>query len=387
MTVSTDQRLTAGGGAGATPAAGAAAASPPAWHPDPVGRFPLRYWDGAQWTANVVNAERQVGIDRGWAEAMAAAGARSAPSSSAPVGQGPAAQTTATPTPSGASAPTTAPTPDPRPAPTSSAAPDAPVPPAGAPLGLIPPAASAAPAAPTGPDGPMAPAGAPLGMTPQPAATEVERTGKAVVDTRSVEEQPVERFDISPAAVMGPRAPVHRGSEPEATPTPAVHPAADHAPGGAAGPSPARRWGRSRESAGAGTPPQAPPPADGADAGTSVLTRIGGVKVLAVAGVALVVLVVGLGLAWASAARSYDAQEAWQRRAEQWEERAGDHANERDEAIARIGRSRGRNRELNEENAEQQRQIEDLAADNAALTDENRLLNDALNSLGYELAP
>ena len=118
-----------------------------------------------------------------------------------------------------------------------------------------------------------------------------------------------------------------------------------------------------------------------------LLTRIGGVKVLAVAGVALVVLAVGLGLAWASAGRSYDAQEAWQRRAQQWEERAGDHANERDEAIARIGRSRGRNRELNEENAEQQRQIEDLAADNAALTDENRLLNDALNSLGYELAP
>ncbi|MCB1006302.1 MAG: hypothetical protein KDB35_19115 [Acidimicrobiales bacterium] len=42
---------------------------------------------------------------------------------------------------------------------------------------------------------------------------------------------------------------------------------------------------------------------------------------------------------------------------------------------------------IHEENAEQQRQIEDLAADNAALTDENRLLNDALNSLGYELAP
>ena len=382
MTVSTDQRLAAG--AGATPAGGATPTSPPAWHPDPLGRFPLRYWDGSRWTANVVNAERQVGIDRGWAEAMAAAGSRSAaPTSSAPAGDGPGAPRAATPAPSSAAASTTGPTADPRPAPTPSAASDAPVRPAGTPLGVTTPATSAAPAAPTAPDGPPAMAAAPLGMTAQGASTEVERTADAVAETRSVEEQPVERFDISPAAVMGPRAPVHRGAEPEATPTPAVHPAADHAPGVAA----ARRWGRSRRLAGVETPP----PADGAgadpNARTSVLTRIGGVKVLAVAGVALVVLVVGLGLAWASAARSYDAQEAWQRRAEQWEERAGDHANERDEAIARIGRSRGRNRELNEENAEQQRQIEDLAADNAALTDENRLLNDALNSLGYELAP
>jgi uncharacterized protein HemX len=144
-----------------------------------------------------------------------------------------------------------------------------------------------------------------------------------------------------------------------------------------------RRWARS----GATSERAAAAPEDDASARPGLLTRIGGFKILAVAGVALVVLAVGLGLAWASAGRSYDAQEAWERRAEEWQERAGDHANERDEAIARIGRSRGRNRELTEEIAEQQRQIEDLAASNAALTDENRLLNDALNSLGYELAP
>ena len=25
----------------------------PGWFPDPVGRFPMRYWDGARWTASV----------------------------------------------------------------------------------------------------------------------------------------------------------------------------------------------------------------------------------------------------------------------------------------------------------------------------------------------
>ena len=29
------------------------AASPPAWHPDPSGRFHYRWWDGAQWTSQV----------------------------------------------------------------------------------------------------------------------------------------------------------------------------------------------------------------------------------------------------------------------------------------------------------------------------------------------
>jgi hypothetical protein len=38
------------------PAGWAAAArplSPPAWHPDPTGRYDLRYWDGRLWTDHV----------------------------------------------------------------------------------------------------------------------------------------------------------------------------------------------------------------------------------------------------------------------------------------------------------------------------------------------
>ena len=315
MTASTDQRLAAD--AGAPPTADAPAASPPAWHPDPVGRFPLRYWDGTAWTANVVNAERQVGVDRGWAEAMAAASAGSA----------------------------------------------------------------AAPA-------PAVPAVGP-GVGPQ--ADERAAVTSPDRERTAPDEPPLERFDISPAAVRGPRAASaptpNRGDVdvdvdvPAQQTAPAGVGAVDDAGAADGAPTGLRRWARSGATSGRGT--AAP------DASTQAgpLTRIGGVKVLAVAGVALVVLAVGLGLAWASAGRSYDAQEAWERRAEEWEERAGDHANERDEAIARIGRSRGRNRELTEEIAEQQRQIEDLAASNAALTDENRLLNDALNSLGYELAP
>jgi hypothetical protein len=27
--------------------------SPPAWHPDPSGRFHYRWWDGYQWTSQV----------------------------------------------------------------------------------------------------------------------------------------------------------------------------------------------------------------------------------------------------------------------------------------------------------------------------------------------
>lgn len=33
----------------------AAAPPPPSWHPDPLGRNELRYWDGVQWTSNVSN--------------------------------------------------------------------------------------------------------------------------------------------------------------------------------------------------------------------------------------------------------------------------------------------------------------------------------------------
>jgi hypothetical protein len=28
-------------------------APPPAWHPDPAGRHPWRYWDGSRWTEHV----------------------------------------------------------------------------------------------------------------------------------------------------------------------------------------------------------------------------------------------------------------------------------------------------------------------------------------------
>ena len=34
-------------------AASASAMSPPAWHPDPGGRFHYRWWDGTQWTSYV----------------------------------------------------------------------------------------------------------------------------------------------------------------------------------------------------------------------------------------------------------------------------------------------------------------------------------------------
>lgn len=40
-------------GTDTSPAPGSAAASPPAWHPDPGGRFHYRWWDGTQWTAYV----------------------------------------------------------------------------------------------------------------------------------------------------------------------------------------------------------------------------------------------------------------------------------------------------------------------------------------------
>ena len=45
---------------------GPAGEAAPAWHPDPLRRFRMRYWDGSHWTARVVNAENQVGFDRGW---------------------------------------------------------------------------------------------------------------------------------------------------------------------------------------------------------------------------------------------------------------------------------------------------------------------------------
>ncbi len=44
-------------GAGGSPWAGRV--SPPAWHPDPTGRFDLRYWDGALWTEHVTHGDQQ----------------------------------------------------------------------------------------------------------------------------------------------------------------------------------------------------------------------------------------------------------------------------------------------------------------------------------------
>ena len=38
---------------------GGAGSSPPAWHPDPTGRFDLRYWDGRLWTEHVTRGGQQ----------------------------------------------------------------------------------------------------------------------------------------------------------------------------------------------------------------------------------------------------------------------------------------------------------------------------------------
>lgn len=110
-----------------------------------------------------------------------------------------------------------------------------------------------------------------------------------------------------------------------------------------------------------------------------------GWRVAAVMAVIAVAAIAVTPIAWKAADRSYVAQEAWQDRAEQWEVRAGEHANERDDAIALIGQSRARNRTLTEEIADLEIQIEDLAAANASLTDENQVMRDALASFGYEL--
>ncbi|MCZ7531552.1 MAG: DUF2510 domain-containing protein [Acidimicrobiia bacterium] len=38
-------------------------AQPAAWHPDPMGRYEYRYWDGTQWTPDV-STGGQTGQDR-----------------------------------------------------------------------------------------------------------------------------------------------------------------------------------------------------------------------------------------------------------------------------------------------------------------------------------
>lgn len=304
------------GDQGAT--AGATATSPPGWHRDPLQRFPLRYWDGHRWTENVVNAERQVGVDVGWARAAAAA-----------LGE----------------------------------------------TRTVSPATTADAAQPVASAGAAHPAEADAGrgsLEPEPAVEQEPEPEPAVEPTPvPAPEPPVERFDISPDAVLGRRA---------ARPA-AATPPTDAVAGGA--PRPAGPTGAETEDE-----------PSGPSAARRALTALGRVPGLVTSGwvatgfaLVAVVAVVAMGLSWASSSRSYEAQEAWQERAEVWEERAGEHADERDEAIAQVGQTRQRNRTLTEDIAELEDQIEGLAADNASLHDENRLLRDALADLGYRLAP
>jgi hypothetical protein len=59
---STVQRAGAAGAAGdaasrqQAPDAPAVASVPAAWHPDPIGRHELRYWDGSRWSQHVSDA-------------------------------------------------------------------------------------------------------------------------------------------------------------------------------------------------------------------------------------------------------------------------------------------------------------------------------------------
>lgn len=82
--------------------------TPAAWHPDPLGRHELRYWDGAKWTEHVSNAgatsidplddgdegSGQNGVEADASAPVAEGGATSTPSSSqstAPAPPAPAA--------------------------------------------------------------------------------------------------------------------------------------------------------------------------------------------------------------------------------------------------------------------------------------------------------
>ena len=335
MTSTTSER----NAAEAAVTAGNSASSPPAWHPDPIGRFRLRYWDGSAWTASVVHGE-QVGIDRGWADTRAAT----------------ADPATAVTTPVAAAPSTIEPgLADRHAAPNIATGPDYPPDP---PVE----AATTIPAPRTGPD--------------DPSRDDAGDTG------------PSTRFDISPAAVMGPRA----GRAAPAAP-PVQVPLDATMPG--TGPSPMQPEPGVAAMVAPGANRLATVPETRketmAAAATGVLGSVRrvvtGWRVAAVLAVIAVAAIAVTPLAWKSADRSYDAQEAWEERAEEWQIRAGDHADERDEAIALIGQSRARNRTLTEEIADLELQIEDLAAVNASLTDENQLMRDALASLGYQVAP
>lgn len=56
MTPSATQPATAASG----PTTTVDGASPPAWHPDPTGRYDHRYWDGSRWTEHVSQGGAQV---------------------------------------------------------------------------------------------------------------------------------------------------------------------------------------------------------------------------------------------------------------------------------------------------------------------------------------
>lgn len=351
MTSTTSERIAA-----AAAAAAGASASPPAWHPDPIGRFRLRYWDGSSWTARVVHGE-QVGVDRGWPDPV------TAPATATATIAQPAA---AASLPAALSA-TTAPLPQAATAPVAPVAPVAPIAPEPV---LIDPEPADPYADPLAGIGPGAVTAVDLGPGPGAPAPPADD------DDEASEPHPPARFDVSPAAVMGPRPgragpaapPVEAPAATTATAPPVAASAAHATPGAVA-----------RAVAGKESLTEA---ASGL-AGT-VRRVVTGWRVAALLAVIALGAIAATPMAWKSAERSFDAQEAWEVRAEEWQVRAGDHADERDEAIALIGQSRARNRTLTEEIAELERQIEELAAANASLTDENQLMRDALASLGYQ---
>ena len=340
---------------------GTATAIPAGWHRDPLGRFPLRYWDGTTWTENVVNPQRQVGIDVAWARDAEAARAGARTPTPAPGRPGP--QPTA-PAVAQAQPPT--------------ATPARPETPTQADLRRTPPDPSDSRGDGVLPAMPDVPAVPHVPDAPHPRAVPAPVTSAAEASAPEPH-PPVERFDISPEAVMGRRA--ARATSPAATTSASA---------------PARRAGAATAAAPvAASPTDATEPSPaGPSAVRRALTTLGRIPGLITSGwvatgfaVVAVFAVVAMGLSWASSSRSYAAQEAWQDRAEAWEDRAGEHADERDEAIAQVGQTRRRNRTLTEDIAELEDQIEGLAADNASLQDENRLLRDALADLGYRLAP
>lgn len=63
--------------------------TPPAWHPDPLGRHQFRYWDGTTWTARVSDAGQLSADPIGGGGDAGASGPAPAASGAAPVGSGP----------------------------------------------------------------------------------------------------------------------------------------------------------------------------------------------------------------------------------------------------------------------------------------------------------